>query len=66
MHSVMNAIGQDRFIVGENSGYANIFMYTFSRLQCGNPMQLGRCYQCKAEIGGESAELREDNLRDAG
>jgi hypothetical protein len=24
IHSVMNTIGQDRFIVGENSGYANI------------------------------------------
>jgi hypothetical protein len=24
VHSVMNAIGQDRFIIGDNSGYANI------------------------------------------
>jgi hypothetical protein len=24
IHTIMNAIGQDRFVVGENSGYANI------------------------------------------
>ncbi|XP_062570766.1 E3 ubiquitin-protein ligase RNF213-like isoform X2 [Saccostrea cucullata] len=33
---------------------------------CGNPTQLGHCYQCKAEIGGQSSKLKGDNVKDTG
>lgn len=29
-------------------------------------MEVGRCYQCNAEIGGQSSKLRDDNARDTG
>lgn len=40
--------------------------FFFKSNKCGNPTQLGRCYQCKAEIGGESSKLRVDNAKDIG
>ena len=45
----------------------HITVYAFFQSnKCGNPTQLGRCYQCKAEIGGESSKLRADNAKDIG
>lgn len=45
----------------------HITVYAFFKFnKCGNPTQLGRCYQCKAEIGGESSKLRADNAKDIG
>lgn len=43
-----------------------MYIGVFFSLKCGRPTYADKCRECGQEIGGESYELKESNIKDAG